>query len=164
MKILLAVDGSTYSDAAIEEVLRRPWPPQSEVKAITAFETPIMVGIEPWAATPTYFDQLENAVREAAKAIIDGALEKLKTIEDTTLKISSETIQGPPRQVIVEESERWGADLIIMAHADLALGIDCCWAQYPAPWFITRGVPSKSCGVGLMRTATSNPPFFAPDL
>jgi nucleotide-binding universal stress UspA family protein len=119
MKILLAVDGSTYSDAAIEEVLRRPWPPQSEVKAITAFETPIMVGIEPWAATPTYFEQLENAVREAAKAIIDGALEKLKTIEDTTLKISSETIQGPPRQVIVEESERWGADLIIMGSRGL---------------------------------------------
>lgn len=119
MKILLAVDGSAYSDAAIEEVLRRPWPPQSEVKVITAFETPIMVGMEPWAATPTYFDQLENAVRGAAKAIVDGALDKLKTIEDTTLKISSESIQGPPRQVIVEEAERWGADLIIMGSRGL---------------------------------------------
>jgi hypothetical protein len=47
MKILLAVDGSMYSNAAIEEVIRRPWPPQSEVRAITAFETPIMVRIEP---------------------------------------------------------------------------------------------------------------------
>ena len=32
MKILLAVDGSAYSDAAIEEVLRRPWPLPSEIK------------------------------------------------------------------------------------------------------------------------------------
>ena len=96
MKILLAVDGSACSDAAIEEVLRRPWPPQSEIKVITAFETPVMVGIEPWAATPSYFDQLENAVRAAAKAIVDGALAKLKTIADTTLKISSEALEGPP--------------------------------------------------------------------
>lgn len=119
MKILLAVDGSAYSDAAIEEVVGRPWPAQSEVKVITAFETPLTVGIEPWAATPTYFDQLEDAVRGAAKAIVDGALDKLKIIEDATLKISSESIQGPPRQVIVEEAERWGADLIIMGSRGL---------------------------------------------
>jgi nucleotide-binding universal stress UspA family protein len=119
MKILLAVDGSDYSDAAIEEVLRRPWPSQSEIKAITAYETPIMVGMEPWAATPSYFDQLDKAAREGAKALIDRALEKLKTIQDTSLKISSGTIQGPPRQVIVEEAERWGADLIIMGSRGL---------------------------------------------
>lgn len=119
MKILLAVDGSAYSDAAIEEVLGRPWPAQSELKVITAFETPLMVGIEPFAVTPTYFDQLQNAVRSSAKAVIDGALEKLKTIEDTKLKLSGESIQGPPRQVIVEEAERWGADLIIMGSRGL---------------------------------------------
>ncbi len=119
MKILVAVDGSAYSDVAIEEVLRRPWPAQSEVKVITAFETPLMVGIEPWAATPTYFDQLEKAVREAAEAITCGALEKLKAIKDTPLEISGETIQGPPGQVIVEEAERWGADLIIMGSRGL---------------------------------------------
>jgi nucleotide-binding universal stress UspA family protein len=119
VKILLAVDGSAYSEAAIEEVLRRPWPPQSEVKVITAFETPLMVGIEPWAAMPTYFDQLEKAVREAAEAITGGALEKLKTIKDSTLKISSEAIEGPPKQMIVEEAERWDADLIIMGSRGL---------------------------------------------
>jgi nucleotide-binding universal stress UspA family protein len=118
MKILLAIDGSTYSDAAIEEVLRRPWPARSEVKVITAFETPIMVGMEPWAATPIYFDELDNAVRSVATAILDGALEKLKTIKDT-LKISSEVIQGSPRQVIIEEAERWGADLIIIGSRGL---------------------------------------------
>ena len=119
MKILLAVDGSACSDAAIEEVLRRPWPPQSEVRVISAFETPLMVGIEPWAVTPSYFDQLENAVRAAAKAIVDGALAKLKTIEDATLEISSETVEGSSGQMIVEEAERWGADLIIMGSRGL---------------------------------------------
>jgi nucleotide-binding universal stress UspA family protein len=119
MKILLAVDGSAYSHAAIEEVIRRPWPPESELKVITAFEAPIIVGMEPWAATPSYFEQLEKAVRDGASSVIDGALDKLKRISDPTLKVSSEIIQGPPGQVIVEAAERWGADLIIMGSRGL---------------------------------------------
>ena len=119
MKILLAVDGSAYSDAAVEEIAKRPWPPQSEVKVITAAETPIMVGMEPWAASPEYFEIVEKSVREAAKACIESSLLKLKTIEGKTLKIISEIIQGPPRQVIVEEADRWGADLIVMGSRGL---------------------------------------------
>lgn len=119
MKILLAVDGSAYSDRAIEEVLRRPWPPQSEVKVITAAETPTILVTEPWALPPDYFDQLEKSVRNAAKTVIDGALLKLKSIGDKTLTITSEIIEGPPSRVIVEEVERWGADLIIMGSRGL---------------------------------------------
>ena len=32
MKILLAVDGSTHSGLPIEEVAKRPWPSQSEIR------------------------------------------------------------------------------------------------------------------------------------
>jgi nucleotide-binding universal stress UspA family protein len=118
MKVLLAVDGSACSDAAIEEVVHRPWPPQSEIKIITAAEMPVVIGMEPWAALPEYFEQLELSVRAAAKAVIDDALLKLKTIEDR-FKISSEIIQGAPRQAIVEEAERWGADLIVIGSRGL---------------------------------------------
>lgn len=119
MKILIAVDGSKCSDAAINEVLHRPWPPESEVRAITAFEVPVMVGIEPWAANPNYFEQLEKPVREGARATVDQALEKLKSIENETLRVSGEAIEGAPGQVIVEEAERWGADLIVMGSRGL---------------------------------------------
>ncbi len=119
MKILLAVDGSACSDAAVEEVTKRPWPPESEVKVITAAETPAIVGMEPWAPSPEYFEELEKSIREAAKVVIESALLKLKTGEDKTLKVSGEIIQGPPRQVIVEEAEHWGADLIVMGSRGL---------------------------------------------
>jgi nucleotide-binding universal stress UspA family protein len=112
MKILLPVDGSSFSDAAIEEVARRPWPPRSEVRVVTAAETPVVVGMEPWAAPPEYFEQLEKSVREAAQDVINRALLKLKTTEEKTLKITSAVIQRPPREAIVEEVEKWGADLM----------------------------------------------------
>jgi nucleotide-binding universal stress UspA family protein len=119
MKVLIAVDGSKCSDAAINEVLHWPWPTKTEVRAITAFEVPVMVGIEPWAASPNYFEQLEKAVRTGARATVDQALEKLKPIANEMLTISGAAIEGAPGQAIVEEAERWGADLIVMGSRGL---------------------------------------------
>lgn len=119
MKILLAVDGSAYSDAAVEEIVKRTWPPESEVKVITAAEMPVLTGIEPWAVSPDYFEQMEKVVRGAAEDVIKRAMSKLNTLDNKTLKISTEIIQGPPRQVIVDEAEKWHADLIVMGSRGL---------------------------------------------
>ncbi|HEY6248004.1 MAG TPA: universal stress protein [Pyrinomonadaceae bacterium] len=119
MKILLAIDGSNYSNAAIESVALRPWPRNAEIKVVMAVEMPTVIGMEPWATSPEYFEELEMAIRDAAKEVIDGALQKLKANPDKTLKVSTEIIQGPPRQVIVEEAERWNADLIVMGSRGL---------------------------------------------
>ena len=121
MRILLAVDGSVCSDAAAQELAKRPWPPQTEVKVITAVEMPVPVGMEPWAISPDYFEDLERASRQAGQAVLDRTLPKLKTITERTLKISSEIIQGSPAQVIVDEAESWGADLIIMGSRGLGI-------------------------------------------
>ena len=102
----------------------------------------MLVGMEPWAVSPDFFEELEKSVRKAAQAVIDSALVKLKTIADKTLKVSSEIIQGPPRQVIVDEAESWGADLIVMVHEDWVFGTDCCWSQ--TPW--SASVPLRLCG------------------
>ena len=147
MRILLAVDGSAYSDAAVKEVAQRPWPQQSEVKVITAAETPVMVGMEPWAAPPEYFEQLEKSVREAARAVTASALLQLKTIEDKTLKISSEIIEGPPRQVIVEEAERWGADLIVVGSRGLG-----AWNRLLLGSVSSAVVHHAKCSVEIVRT------------
>jgi hypothetical protein len=74
MKILLAVDGSACSDAAAQELAKRPWPPQTEVKVITVVEIPAPVGMEPWAISPDYFENLETAVRQAGQAVLDSTL------------------------------------------------------------------------------------------
>jgi nucleotide-binding universal stress UspA family protein len=147
MKILLAVDGSAYSEAAIEEVGKRPWPPQSEIKIITAAETPLMVGMEPWAISPEYFEELEKSLREAGDAVIRDALKKLKESGDKTSKISTEIIQGPPRQVIVEEAEKWGADLIVMGSRGLGT-----WNRLLLGSVSSTVVHHAKCSVEIVRT------------
>jgi len=48
MKILLAVDGSPYSTAAAETVLKRPWPPGTIVRVLSAVEDFAPPAVELW--------------------------------------------------------------------------------------------------------------------
>jgi nucleotide-binding universal stress UspA family protein len=118
MKILLAVDGSAFSEAAIDEVGQLPWPSHSEIRVITAAECPVIVGLEPWAATPIYFEQLQGAVRDSARSNVEQAVTKLKA-RGPALRISCAVIEGPPCEIIVDEAEKWGADMIVMGSRGL---------------------------------------------
>jgi nucleotide-binding universal stress UspA family protein len=147
VKILLAVDGSAYSDAAVEEIAKRPWPSGSEIKVITAAERPIIVGMEPWAASPEYYEQIETAVREAAKTVIEKSLLKLKGIADKSLKVSSEIIPGPARQVIIDEAEHWNADLIVLGSRGLG-----AWNRLLLGSVSSAVVHHAKCSVEIVRT------------
>lgn len=147
MKILLAVDGSACSDAAVEEVKKRPWPANSEVKIITAVETPMIVGVgvEPWPMD--YFEELQKSARESARTVIDNALRKLNEASDKTLKISHEIIGGPANQVIVEEAATWGADLIVMGSRGLGV-----WNRLLLGSVSSAVVHHAPCSVEIVRT------------
>ena len=41
MKVLIGIDGSAYSDAALDEVAQRTWPEGSEIRVLHAFELPL---------------------------------------------------------------------------------------------------------------------------
>ena len=115
MKILLAIDGSKYSDAAVDEVAQRPWPAASEMKIISAVEPPFVPAAEPWTIPPAYFEEVEKAAHDKALAALEGALSKLRAAAaDETLRLTTAIIRGSPRQVILDEAEAWGADLVIV--------------------------------------------------
>ena len=114
MKILLAIDGSPCSDVAVEEIGRRPWPQGSSVKVLNAFELPLPTAPEGWALPPNYFDELDQVVRTQSQSIVDRASEKLRTKLDKTIELERQSIPGPPRGVILDEAESWGADLIVI--------------------------------------------------
>lgn len=112
MKILLAIDGSPCSDEAVQEVARRPWPEKSTVKVIVALETPMPITPEAWALPLNYFEEMDAALRKQGQNIIDRALQKLKL--NKTFRADAVLVPGPPRTVILDEAESWGADLIVM--------------------------------------------------
>ena len=139
---------SPCSDAAVEEVIKRPWPPQSEVKIITAVEIPMMagMGLEPWPVN--YFEDLERSVREAATTVINNALRRLKEASDKSLKMSHAILGGPPSQAIVEEAQSWGADLILMGCRGLGV-----WNRLLLGSVSNSVVHHAPCSVEIVRTA-----------
>jgi nucleotide-binding universal stress UspA family protein len=114
MKILLAVDGSPCSDAAVEEVGCRPWPDGSSIKVLTAFELPSPPTPEAWALPINYFEEMDLALRKQAENVVERAIGKLKPRLAKTISLDAQIVPGSPQSVILDEAEDWSADLIVV--------------------------------------------------
>lgn len=114
MRILLAVDGSPCSDAAVDEVASRPWPSNSEFRIVSAFQIPLSPTPDAWAIPVNYYDEIEQAVREQAQKVVDTASARLTKALDQSMNVTGNILAGSPRAVILEESESWNADLIVV--------------------------------------------------
>ena len=114
MRILVPVDGSSFSNAAVSEVAARPWPAASEVKVVTVFQVPVTPTPEVWAISGEYFEALERMAREQAQSVVDAAVARLASTVDKSVTVVGEVLAGPPREAILDEADRWNADLIVM--------------------------------------------------
>lgn len=111
MKILLAIDGSPCSDAAIAEVARRPWPQQSEVRIVTV-DPPVDPGLLRGGPS-TVFDELVKQQRaESDKRLRDAAA--MLGQNPSNLHVTTALLEGWPKDAIVAEAERWGAALVVV--------------------------------------------------
>ena len=115
MRILLATDGSEYSEAAVDEIARRPLPPDSEVLVISVFEIPTFPITVPWAGI-----DLDDELSKTATAAVGKATAKLGAgQEGRKLKITTKVLSGSPKRVILEEAETFDADLIVIGSRGL---------------------------------------------
>ena len=111
MKILLALDGSECSGVVVEEVAKRPWPAGSALRIISVAET---LSFEELTLPPRYREDLERAARQRAQTIVERAMAGLRDSDARFLPISSTVVVDSPKDAIVEEAERWGADLVVV--------------------------------------------------
>lgn len=110
MKILLAIDGSPCSDAAIYEVSRWPWLPQSEIRVITV-DAPVEPGLFRGGANA--FDEIVDQQRAESLKRLHAATTRL-TQNAPSLRVSSSLLEGWPKDAIVLEAERFGADVVVV--------------------------------------------------
>src|SRR5262249_14749860 len=112
MKILLAIDSSDFGSVATREIAERPWPPGSEVRIISVVELPFLPTPETMALPESYYSQFEKAGREPATEAIERAMKLFDNHPE--LRITSDILSGRAKDVILEEAEGWGADLIVV--------------------------------------------------
>jgi nucleotide-binding universal stress UspA family protein len=114
MRILLAIDGSSFSDSAIKEASARPWPAGSEVKIISVVEPPMLPTVETWVPPDDYIEALEKAGEDQARSIVEKAADQVRKEQGDKLQVSTEIVRGHPKHAIIDEAEVWGADLIVV--------------------------------------------------
>jgi nucleotide-binding universal stress UspA family protein len=114
MRILLAVDGSKCSDAAIAEVARQPWPAGSEIRIVTVAEMPFFPSTEFGTLPQQYYEELEGVARERAHTTVEKAVEQLKRTQVTEIPVDAQVVYEAPREAIVDVAVEWGADLIVL--------------------------------------------------
>lgn len=114
MKIILAIDGSPGSNAAVEEVCRRPWPLGTEARVITVipYLEPFLDGVGNFPTTSA-LDYLFKLQAEKAEQFLNIVVAKMKACLPN-LTVSRALLEGRPKDAILEDAKSWGADLIVL--------------------------------------------------
>ena len=119
VRVIIGVDGSVYSDAAVDEMVRRSWPEGGVVKVVSVVRLPFTPTEETRSLPDSYYSQLEKAETGKAQTAITGAVARLKQSGITQPEIESEIILGDAREVILDEAARSEADLIVLGSRGL---------------------------------------------
>lgn len=115
-KILLATDGSKFSDAAAKSLAMRDWPESTEVRVLSVVEFVLSPGqtlFEP----PFVESEPIQKVREDALKLAQEAVASAVTILEKKFTNISESISvllDRPHTLILKEAQDWNADLIVM--------------------------------------------------
>ncbi len=112
MKILVAYDGSACSEAAVDEVVHRPWPEGTAVRLVTAVERPVLVpstcAFETYAA---FTARMTATFREEAYRRIQAALQRFRDRPD--LETSYEIRDGTAKEALLEAIREWRPELVL---------------------------------------------------
>ena len=101
MNILLAVDASSASQAAIDQVAARPWPAGSRFLILTVVEN----------LDPSILGLAGEELRARAQQLADVAAARLRSHQ---LQAKAVIAVGDPKTEILDHAESLGADLIVV--------------------------------------------------
>ena len=97
-KVLLATDGSKTSVEAARATAARPWPEDSEFRIISVEE--------PWTIKSSrvrYEKEAQDAINDAEQLLAAAGL-----------KAAGAVLSGNTKEAILDEAQKWGADLIVV--------------------------------------------------
>ena len=121
MKILLAIDDSKFSQAALRMLLAQNNPRKTAIRVLHVVE-PLEAPYYPELSTPPYPTNLSDINKGRMKAgrdLVAGVLEKLRA---AGFKAEGTARSGHVRAVAVDVAKKWHADLIVVgSHGRMGL-------------------------------------------
>lgn len=134
MRVLVGHDGSSYADAAVDDLKRAALPERVEALVVTVGEPPAVFPL----ASPEFVEQkfagekvrsiVDHANRQAAAALSEeqrfaqNAAGKLRSYFPSW-RVESEVVTGRPANELIRKAREWEADLVVVGTQGLsALG------------------------------------------
>lgn len=116
MRILLAIDGSEQSEAAVDEVCDRHFPPDSDVRVMSVVEPIIFAGSLPGEyVNAGIYVEMEKSAQERARRAVDTAVVKLRTgAGSRQFNVTTTVVSGLAKREILDAAEKFAADLIVV--------------------------------------------------
>jgi nucleotide-binding universal stress UspA family protein len=119
MKILLAIDDSKLSDAAIQAVIRQARSRDTEVRVLHVVEPPSLLVARDMGGYDPALDAVWGEETKQAQALVAKTAE---TLRSHGIDVTTAVQQGDPKSIIIDTSEEWHADLVVLgSHGRKAL-------------------------------------------
>jgi nucleotide-binding universal stress UspA family protein len=111
-RILVATDGSEFSETAVKAVASEPWPKDTEIKVISVPEFALWLGQYPYFQHAQVVG-LQQSALHAAKAAATLAKEVLRRA-GLTVTTDVPVDLAAPAKTILQRAKQWDADLVVV--------------------------------------------------
>jgi nucleotide-binding universal stress UspA family protein len=111
MKILLAIDRSKFSEAAIQAVIARGRTKDTEVRVLHVVEPPWLLVVGDMGGYDPALEVAWDEERKQAQILVAKTAE---TLRSHGMNVTTSVQQGDSQSTIIDASEEWHADLIVM--------------------------------------------------
>jgi nucleotide-binding universal stress UspA family protein len=119
VKILLPIDDSKFSEAAAQAVIAQAHSKDAEVRILHVVEPPsLLVARDMGGYDPALETGWDQETKQAQVLVAKAA----ETLRSHGIKVTTDVQQGEPKSLIIDASEEWHADLIVLgSHGRKAL-------------------------------------------
>ena len=111
MKIMIGVDDSPHSRAAVEWVRRMAWPKESRALVVSAVRPVVAAYAEAYTGTSPYVDPMNEDLVRFHQEIAAGTERELQA---AGLETEAKIVHGDPRTALVEVARGERADLLVV--------------------------------------------------
>ena len=114
MRILLATDGSAHSKVTVEEISNRLLPSNTKIRIVSAYQKTLLITpMGTMGVSQDYYAEADHHALKTAENTIENSAKILRK-KNPSLTVTTIAIEGSPKTVILNEAERFGADLIVV--------------------------------------------------
>lgn len=113
MKVILAIDGTRHSQAAVQMIFNLNFDESSELRIISIVDMAVPIAMDHYDGFVPSTIELETSAKEKAESILVST-KTLIAEKYPEVLITTEVLLGSPDSRIVEKAEEINADLIVV--------------------------------------------------